>query len=53
MGTVKNLNNFPFAAALSARRDEISSQLNVIDPKLAVNDYGRSWNGGKSTTIRA
>jgi magnesium chelatase subunit I len=52
MGTVKNLNNFPFAH-YRPRRDEISSQLNVIDPKIGgvmiMGDRGT----GKSTTIRA
>jgi Mg-chelatase subunit ChlI len=51
MGTVKNLNNFP--CHYRPRRDEISSQLNVIDPKIGgvmiMGDRGT----GKSTTIRA
>jgi Mg-chelatase subunit ChlI len=50
MGTVKNLNNFPFAAIIG-QRDEISSQI-CYWPKIGgviMGDRGT----GKSTTIRA
>jgi magnesium chelatase subunit I len=53
MGTVKNLNNFPFAAIIGQEEMKLSLQLNVIDPKIGgvmiMGDRGT----GKSTTIRA
>jgi magnesium chelatase subunit I len=52
MGTVKNLNNFPFAAIIGQEEMKLA-QLNVIDPKIGgvmiMGDRGT----GKSTTIRA
>lgn len=53
MGTVKNLNNFPFAAIIGQEEMKLALQLNVIDPKIGgvmiMGDRGT----GKSTTIRA
>ena len=53
MPTVKNLNNFPFAAIIGQDEMKLALQLNVIDPKiggvLIMGDRGT----GKSTTIRA
>jgi magnesium chelatase subunit I len=51
--TVKNLNNFPFAAIIGQEEMKLALQLNVIDPKIGgvmiMGDRGT----GKSTTIRA
>jgi magnesium chelatase subunit I len=53
MPTVKNLNNFPFAAIIGQDEMKLALQLNVIDPKIGgvmiMGDRGT----GKSTTIRA
>jgi magnesium chelatase subunit I len=53
MATVKNLNNFPFAAIIGQEEMKLALQLNVIDPKIGgvmiMGDRGT----GKSTTIRA
>ena len=53
MSTVKNLNNFPFAAIIGQEEMKLALQLNVIDPKIGgvmiMGDRGT----GKSTTIRA
>ncbi len=53
MSTVKNLNNFPFAAIIGQDEMKLALQLNVIDPKIGgvmiMGDRGT----GKSTTIRA
>jgi magnesium chelatase subunit I len=53
MSTVKNLNNFPFAAIIGQAEMKLALQLNVIDPKIGgvmiMGDRGT----GKSTTIRA
>jgi magnesium chelatase subunit I len=53
MTTVKNLNNFPFAAIIGQEEMKLALQLNVIDPKIGgvmiMGDRGT----GKSTTIRA
>ena len=53
MPTVKNLNNFPFAAIIGQEEMKLALQLNVIDPKIGgvmiMGDRGT----GKSTTIRA
>ena len=53
MATVKNLNNFPFAAIIGQTEMKLALQLNVIDPKIGgvmiMGDRGT----GKSTTIRA
>jgi magnesium chelatase subunit I len=53
MATVKNLNNFPFAAIIGQAEMKLALQLNVIDPKIGgvmiMGDRGT----GKSTTIRA
>jgi magnesium chelatase subunit I len=51
--SVKNLNNFPFAAIIGQEEMKLALQLNVIDPKIGgvmiMGDRGT----GKSTTIRA
>lgn len=51
--SVKNLNNFPFAAIIGQQEMKLALQLNVIDPKIGgvmiMGDRGT----GKSTTIRA
>jgi magnesium chelatase subunit I len=51
--SVKNLNNFPFAAIVGQEEMKLALQLNVIDPKIGgvmiMGDRGT----GKSTTIRA
>ena len=53
MSTVKNLNNFPFAAIIGQAEMKLALQLNVVDPKIGgvmiMGDRGT----GKSTTIRA
>lgn len=53
MSTVKNLNNFPFAAIIGQDEMKLALQLNVIDPKIGgvmiMGDRGT----GKTTTIRA
>jgi magnesium chelatase subunit I len=53
MATVKNLNNFPFAAIIGQDEMKLALQLNVIDPKIGgvmiMGDRGT----GKTTTIRA
>lgn len=53
MPSVKNLNNFPFAAIIGQEEMKLALQLNVIDPKIGgvmiMGDRGT----GKSTTIRA
>jgi magnesium chelatase subunit I len=53
MSTVKNLNNFPFAAIIGQEEMKLALQLNVIDPKIGgvmiMGDRGT----GKTTTIRA
>ena len=53
MSSVKNLNNFPFAAIIGQDEMKLALQLNVIDPKIGgvmiMGDRGT----GKSTTIRA
>ena len=53
MSSVKNLNNFPFAAIIGQEEMKLALQLNVIDPKIGgvmiMGDRGT----GKSTTIRA
>jgi len=53
MSTLKNLNNFPFAAIIGQDEMKLALQLNVIDPKIGgvmiMGDRGT----GKSTTIRA
>ena len=53
MASVKNLNNFPFAAIIGQEEMKLALQLNVIDPKIGgvmiMGDRGT----GKSTTIRA
>jgi magnesium chelatase subunit I len=53
MSTIKNLNNFPFAAIIGQDEMKLALQLNVIDPKIGgvmiMGDRGT----GKSTTIRA
>jgi magnesium chelatase subunit I len=53
MASVKNLNNFPFAAIIGQDEMKLALQLNVIDPKIGgvmiMGDRGT----GKSTTIRA
>lgn len=53
MATVKNLNNFPFAAIIGQEEMKLALQLNIIDPKIGgvmiMGDRGT----GKSTTIRA
>ena len=53
MSTVKNLNNFPFAAIIGQAEMKLALQLNVVDPKIRgvmiMGDRGT----GKSTTIRA
>jgi len=53
MATVKNLNNFPFAAIIGQEEMKLALQLNVIDPKIGgvmiMGDRGT----GKSKTIRA
>lgn len=53
MLTVKNLNNFPFAAIIGQEEMKLALQLNVIDPRIGgvmiMGDRGT----GKSTTIRA
>lgn len=50
--TVKNLNNFPFAAIIGQEEMKLALQLNVIDPKIGgVMIMGDRT--GKSTTIRA
>ena len=53
MSTVKNLNNFPFAAIIGQAEMKLALQLNVIDPKIGgvmiMGDRGT----GKSTTVRA
>jgi magnesium chelatase subunit I len=53
MPSVKNLNNFPFAAIIGQDEMKLALQLNVIDPKIGgvmiMGDRGT----GKSTTIRA
>lgn len=53
MSTVKNLNNFPFAAIIGQEEMKLALQLNVIDPKIGgvmiMGDRGT----GKSTTVRA
>ena len=36
MSTVKNLNNFPFAAIIGQAEMKLALQLNVIDPKIAA-----------------
>ena len=51
--SVKNLNNFPFAAIIGQEEMKLALQLNIIDPKIGgvmiMGDRGT----GKSTTIRA
>jgi magnesium chelatase subunit I len=53
MSSVKNLNNFPFAAIIGQEEMKLALQLNIIDPKIGgvmiMGDRGT----GKSTTIRA
>lgn len=53
MSSVKNINNFPFAAIIGQEEMKLALQLNVIDPKIGgvmiMGDRGT----GKSTTIRA
>jgi magnesium chelatase subunit I len=53
VSSVKNLNNFPFAAIIGQEEMKLALQLNVIDPKIGgvmiMGDRGT----GKSTTIRA
>jgi magnesium chelatase subunit I len=53
MSTVKNLNNFPFAAIIGQDEMKLALELNVIDPKIGgvmiMGDRGT----GKTTTIRA
>jgi|EP01039_Chlorochromonas_danica_P012054 magnesium chelatase subunit I len=53
MSSLKNLNNFPFAAIIGQDEMKLALQLNVIDPKIGgvmiMGDRGT----GKSTTIRA
>lgn len=53
MSSLKNLNNFPFAAIIGQEEMKLALQLNVIDPKIGgvmiMGDRGT----GKSTTIRA
>lgn len=53
MSSIKNLNNFPFAAIIGQEEMKLALQLNVIDPKIGgvmiMGDRGT----GKSTTIRA
>lgn len=53
MSSVKNLNNFPFAAIIGQEEMKLALELNVIDPKIGgvmiMGDRGT----GKSTTIRA
>lgn len=53
MSSVKNLQNFPFAAIIGQDEMKLALQLNVIDPKIGgvmiMGDRGT----GKSTTIRA
>lgn len=53
MSSVKNLNNFPFAAIIGQDEMKLALQLNVIDPKIGgvmiMGDRGT----GKTTTIRA
>lgn len=53
MSSVKNFNNFPFAAIIGQEEMKLALQLNVIDPKIGgvmiMGDRGT----GKSTTIRA
>ena len=53
MSSVKNLNNFHFAAIIGVEEMKLALQLNVIDPKIGgvmiMGDRGT----GKSTTIRA
>lgn len=53
MSSVKNLNNFPFAAIIGQEEMKLALQLNVVDPRIGgvmiMGDRGT----GKSTTIRA
>jgi len=53
MGTVKNLNNFPFAAIIGQEEMKLALQLNVIDPKIGGVMIMGERGTGKSTTIRA
>ena len=44
MSTVKNLNNFPFAAIIGQAEMKLALQLNVIDPKIGgVMIMGDRW----------
>lgn len=53
MSSIKNLNNFPFAAIIGQEEMKLALQLNIVDPKIGgvmiMGDRGT----GKSTTIRA
>jgi magnesium chelatase subunit I len=53
MATVKNLNNFPFAAIIGQEEMKLALQLNVIDPKIGGVMIMGERGTGKSTTIRA
>jgi len=53
MSTVKNLNNFPFAAIIGQAEMKLALQLNVIDPKIGGVMILGERGTGKSTTIRA
>jgi magnesium chelatase subunit I len=53
MSTVKNLNNFPFAAIIGQAEMKLALQLNVIDPKIGGVMIMGERGTGKSTTIRA
>jgi len=53
MSTVKNLNNFPFAAIIGQEEMKLALQLNVIDPKIGGVMIMGERGTGKSTTIRA
>ena len=52
MSSVKNLNNFPFAAIIGQEEMKLALQLNVIDPKIGgvmiMGDRGT----GKSTIFK-
>jgi len=53
MSTVKNLNNFPFAAIIGQEEMKLALQLNVIDPKIGGVMIMGERGTGKTTTIRA
>jgi len=53
MSTVKNLNNFPFAAIIGQAEMKLALQLNVIDPKIGGVMIMGERGTGESTTIRA